>query len=420
MKGCLKMAKSKKKRTRGKYGEGSTYQMKNGKWAAAASLGIDDVTGKRRREVHTGFNTNEEAEAYIANMLDEKDLIEKPPVADIKAIDENTLVKDFVDEFLRRDINSNNNRTSRTRNNYENCMKHYKDNFSNKPIKSITAGDLKDFFQYIANTYSDSVVKKEFWLVKSLYIWAYEHEYINKNPFDSHYLKRPNSTKESIAIQSYSKEEHKSIMKALNDKKYLYIIIRFMWETGVRTEEAIALLWKDINFEEQYVHINRAITLEYMSDDNGHTHSKSVVGKTKTTKSNRVIGLSNELVRLLLEWKDEAPNVSKTKTSEEDFVFGNTRHERWGCSGLRTSLNRYLASHSEDLKKLRLHRIRHSSAMAMAKGGLPLIDIMNTLGHSKPDTTKVYFDLVADKVDTESLKKRIDCLHKAGIIDSEE
>lgn len=124
----------------------------------------------------------------------------------------------------------------------------------------------------------------------------------------------------------YNKTEYKAIpiekrnefIKSLNDHSFLKPLCFVMMFAGLRTGETLALQWKDIDFENKNIKVERAITIVPKFDSNGKLISrKTVIGDTKTICSKRVVPMPDILVYALKEYYD----LQKEKSSQYNFDF---------------------------------------------------------------------------------------------------
>ncbi len=92
----------------------------------------------------------------------------------------------------------------------------------------------------------------------------------------------------------------------------------------------------DVDFENSIIHIQRALTKETDWDAHGNKiTTRSILGPTKNPYSVRDLMVPEEVIQLLLDWKELVPQVSKTQFGEEDCIFGNRKESRWTYSGFR-------------------------------------------------------------------------------------
>ena len=68
----------------------------------------------------------------------------------------------------------------------------------------------------------------------------------------------------------------------------------FILNTGLRASEALALLWKDIDFEENTIDVNKTLAMVANRDENGNKMSgtKLIFQQPKTTSSKRILAMS--------------------------------------------------------------------------------------------------------------------------------
>lgn len=140
-----------KKNTRRPNGEGSVYQMKDGRFGTAFSLGKDE-SGKRLRHVETG-KTEQEAMDKMHLWLSKNGYLEEEKVV----INGQTTVQDFVEEFkvkaLRNSVRKDKDVVSDvTYYNYVCMLQPFVTAFAGKRICEVDAYALNKFFSGIKNS----------------------------------------------------------------------------------------------------------------------------------------------------------------------------------------------------------------------------------------------------------------------------
>lgn len=94
----------------------------------------------------------------------------------------------------------------------------------------------------------------------------------------------------------YTHKELNQFLECAKDSNLTtYTYFKLLASTGMRKSEALALLWKDINFKEGYININKTLA---RSEDN-HT----TVNKPKTQNSIRKVPLSDNIRSILEKYK---------------------------------------------------------------------------------------------------------------------
>lgn len=396
-----------KKNTRRPNGEGSVYQMKDGRFGTAFSLGKDE-SGKRLRHVETG-KTEQEAMDKMHLWLSKNGYLEEEKVV----INGQTTVQDFVEEFkvkaLRNSVRKDKDVVSDvTYYNYVCMLQPFVTAFAGKRICEVDAYALNKFFSGIKNSmvqgkyqYSKTSIGRMVLIIGRMFNRAVEKNYLDSNPMNDHDFKIPQSNKEEKSITALTNDEVDKLLNTLKSHNTLYPVVRFMLQTGVRTQEALALQWGDIDFDKKKVSIRRAFIKKIDFDDHGNkTTSKTVVGPTKSKSGTRTISVPDSLIVFLQGWRERAPAVSKAKTSDEDFVFGTVKGPSWTCDGFRSALNRYLKKSGSGIDRLRPHRLRHTVATKLSnQPGINAYHVMQLLGHNDTRTAEKYIDRQCEERD---------------------
>lgn len=181
----------------------------------------------------------------------------------------------------------------------------------------------------------------------------------------------PNEIKKEMEFWTY--EEFKKFISVEENLTYK-CLFKTLYFCGLRKGEARALNWKDIDFNNKSIRINKGLS------DNVNK-KKYIITSPKTLTSNRVLPMPKELLNDLTELKN---NVIKYKNFKEEwFVFGNA--VPLGDDAIRRRKNNdcKLAR----VKQIRLHDFRHSCASLLINNGADITLVAKYLGHSKIDET---------------------------------
>jgi integrase len=172
-------------------------------------------------------------------------------------------------------------------------------------------------------------------------------------------------------------EKKVELENRLREQKYrmLFTVAIF---TGARQGELLGLKWKDLDWENRQVHIQR-------------TYNHGRFFTPKTDNSNRKIDLGPNLMNKLREWRLASP------PSALDLIFPNVSGQPMDC---RNMVNRYFepALEKAELPIIRFHDLRHTFASLLIEQGENIKYIENQLGHSSPTVTlDVYAHLMKKK-----------------------
>ena len=181
----------------------------------------------------------------------------------------------------------------------------------------------------------------------------------------------PNEIKKEMNFFTY--EEFSSFIEQETELKYKSFF-EMLYYCGLRKGEANALTWKDIDFDNHTISINKSVTLKLKG-------VKWLITSPKTKTSTRILLLPKVLessLKLLYSEYSKYANFS-----EEWFVFG-------GIEPLKDTTIRDYKNKSCELSgviQIRIHDFRHSCASLLIKNGASITLIAKYLGHSNIATT---------------------------------
>lgn len=185
----------------------------------------------------------------------------------------------------------------------------------------------------------------------------------------------------NINVWSYS--EYKKFINSVKESIYKELF-DFMYFTGCRLGECLALTFNDINTNK--IFINKTISKEYIN-------GKRQITRPKTKKSIRTIHIDNFLKNEINELQ-KYYNKIYGSFQENYYIFG-------GINPLSpTTIERKKNYYCKiaKVKQIRLHDFRHSHASLLIENNIPISEISNRLGHSNINTTlSVYIHLIDNK-----------------------
>ena len=167
----------------------------------------------------------------------------------------------------------------------------------------------------------------------------------------------------------YSYKEFRKFIKYVDNNVYKQFF-NFMFFTGTRPGEAMALTFKDLD--------NRIISINKTIDEHGNRE----VNTPKTKTSNRIIAIDRKLYKDLIKLKNYYINTYDN-FSNDFYVFG-------GIKPLApTTINRHKikACKQANLEPIKLHEFRHSHATMLVERRLMIKEVSRRLGHSDTSIT---------------------------------
>lgn len=239
-----------------------------------------------------------------------------------------------------------------------------------------------------SNDYVSSIKSQ----LNSVFKYAYRMGYIKENPLDKvqiSYSKKDDAAREKIENKYLEKDEAEKLIKELYRRPSTYRVGRlaeFMYLTGCRIGEAVILTPED--FSEDFSNVSITGTIDY-----GDGFRAARKGPPKTLMSNRTINLTPRCIKLVEKSIEENKLDALTR---KDYLPGNyvfvTKN---GTPMIYSSFNRALVKAGERIglahKTLTSHIFRHTHVSLLAEKGVPLVAIMERVGHEDSDiTTKIY------------------------------
>ena len=257
-----------------------------------------------------------------------------------------------------------------------------KSKIGNHQIYSLTASDVQNYLDELAEECSYSTIKRQKILLSVTYGYA-EGNGIVKENFMSR-VKLPNKAnivkqeREHVFLTTEERKILEEEANRLNDSKVhngkigepLYGVtakaIILILHTGLRMGELIGLWWEDVDLEGKTIHIKR----------NAPT-TKREITTPKRKASIRTVPLDDTAYGIIKE-------LSENKCGE--FVF----HSKKGTMISRNDTDRTLkqmVKRSGLEKKPTLHDLRHTYASELIRNGVDMKTVSVVLGHADISTT---------------------------------
>lgn len=337
-----------------------------------------DWKGVRKKHEKRGFTTKKEALAY------EREFVAKT------SKDINMGFNTFVDIYMSEIKPQLKLSTYVTK---ENIIKtHIMSYFKNKSLSEISAMDILQWQNSLLSMsdandkgYSQTYLRTIQNQLNAIINHAVKYYDSPKNPCVANRKMGKSKAKEMLF---WTKEEYLKFSEEMKEKPVSYYAFQILYWTGIRCGELLALTRADVDLENKMLRINKTYQV---------IRGEEIVTSPKTEKSNRKIDLPEFLCHEMQDYFD-----SLYKLNRDSRIFEVTK------SYLHHEMDR--GSKKSDVKRIRLHDLRHSSCALLINLGYSPVQIAERLGHESISITERYSHLYPSV--QKDMAKRLDVAFK--------
>ncbi len=347
---------------------------------------------------------------YVVWLLDEngrrlkqvkrkcREELEKVIIAHYRKINVRHTVTDLYNEFIRYKADLvKPNTIQKYRSDWNRYFVTDKE-FVEKSYKSLKKTDIDSFLAGMVKTHKLSV--KAFGsacsLLRQMFIYAVDNDYIEDNPFRVKNSIKKNCTsmrRKPSEQETYTDEEicliceemERRFSNAPDNTAPLGVMLAF--EIGVRIGELMAINLADVDFDAHTVYIHSQLSADYdMSDlDNIRRNGYKIVDYTKTPHGVRIIPLTDRAIEII----NRVIRVNEQNGYEKDgFLFLNADGIQ-SPKAVEAQLRR--GCHHIGIRYRSPHKMRKTYASTLINHNVPITTVQTLLGHSEPSTTLRYY-----------------------------
>lgn len=340
---------------------GNLRKLPSGRWQASYT-GPDG----ERQKAETTFLTKGDAEQWLS--LKQAEIIEsrwKPPAP--KRVTET--FADYAARWLPDRRVKGEELKPRTRVEYQRLLDQLiLPTFGDRVLPEITQVDVKAWYATLDPT-KKTRRAHAYALLRTVLGSAVDDELIVANPAR---IKGAGATKRQRPIRPASIPELGLIMDNMPER-YRLMILLAAW-CALRFGEIAELRRKDVDLENQLLHITRGVTW---------VEGRAVVGDPKSEHGIRDVTIPPHLIPAIQAHSDEF-----AEPGPDGLLF----HARAGHHMLHSTLYDVYGPARERAGRpdLRFHDLRHSGAVLAAVAGATLAELMQRLGHGSPQMAMRY------------------------------
>lgn len=356
-----------------------------------AYLGTDSATGKRIRVTRQGFDTKKEASLALSRLKLE---VEEKGYKRSVRYKFSDAYKLWLDQYKNTVKESTLNKTIEIFDN------HILPLFGNLYLDKVTVV----FCQSAVNEWYTTLQKYKAVsnYVSRVFEYAISIGIVEINPVKkiSMPIKKVDVQEEKV-LNFYDKDELTHFFDCLKteNKPLQLALFRTLAFTGARKGEIIALQWKDINFMDNTININKTVSLGL--------NNALIIQTPKTKTSVRIISMDPQTMAVLKTWKKtQKENYFKlgfNTLNPTQLVFPSAKNTIMQPPKVGKYLDVIVSKHH--LKRITTHGFRHSHCSILFEAGASIKEVQDRLGHSDIQTTMNIYAHVSKKAKENTAEK---------------
>ena len=361
-----------------KYGTGTIFQTKDGRWKWQGYF-IDD-TGKKHRPTKT-FNTEAEALKFQAEQVAKTEVKKAMKSKDI------TLAECF--DLWKEAVKEGSVKISETtrKNTIQNFNKHLLPLLGHQQLNKLNVTTLKRYFTKLRKDGSSvKTVYNIYTDLKQVVKYAMKQGIIYEDPLSGFDIEKPKASGQVVNVMTFA--EYEAIVSNPENKKSYYLpAIMFLAETGLRVEE-LAIKKTDYHLTESgtaYIVINKSI-VRALTDDDKSTELR-LMDNVKNDASVRKVPL-NAFAQNAVE---NQLAYCKENEIRSPFIFCTTTGAMLYQRNLLRAL--HMMCENAGIPKRGLHSLRKLFINHTLRQGITPFDLAKVTGHSVQTMFKYYHDL---------------------------
>ena len=345
---------------------------KNEKWYISGKIKKDDGRYYSYTKLAQGCKLQKEAKEY--------ERLFRIQYQDIQVSVRNKTFKDLAKEMLDNETSI---KQSTKASNTERLHKVYPA-IGDKKINLITKDHLQKMIRDLEKEYSESYVEAIYSAVNKVFKYAITKDYIQINQLSK--VKRTidkDTVKEEK--QFWEPKDFERFIKEVDNPDYKAFYVFQFW-MGTRRGEALALQWKDIDFETNTVSIRKTVTKRIKGKDWALT-------TPKTKNSVRNITMPDIVISELHNLYDRQKEIYGF--NNDVFLFGYHRPmpEDYPRRYMEKLINEVNSKSDDKINRITIHEFRHSHASYLINNmsnQFTVYDIAKRLGDTVETLLKTY------------------------------
>ncbi len=275
-------------------------------------------------------------------------------------------------------------RDENTRRRYQSSIRNLVSFFPKARVAEISPRDIETFKQSrLASGAGPATVNRDLAVLRRMLKIAAQQRFIGETPFTSVEFLEERKYRRQPHVLTF--DQQNKILSVAPPRIRLLVVLGT--ETGMRTGEMLSLRWKDVDTENDVIHVRRS----------------------KTLAGIRAVPISGYCKAELLRWR----NLLGPEFSE--WIFPNLSNKRHPLQGGRRSW--VSALKKAGIPYFPIYNLRHTFASRLSAAGASPITVAQMLGHSSTGIVMTYAKAI-DEARRDAIRKLEEFrqLHTSGAL----
>lgn len=192
--------------------------------------------------------------------------------------------------------------------------------------------------------------------------------------------------------ESWSRSEVIKVLDAARDDSHLDLFLHLAISTGLRHGELLGLAWAQLDLESSTLTVSQTLREVRMFSDSGDPRLVMTINEPKTKASRRTLTIS-ESVREAVQRHKMHQSTKRLQAgkawSDSGLVFTTALGSPVSQANNLKMYKRFIDKNS--LRYIRIHDIRHTTAVLALEAGASLEWVSQALGHTGTEITKTVY-----------------------------
>ncbi len=251
--------------------------------------------------------------------------------------------------------------------------KHISPMLGNRKIQKIERREILNLQREISQGLSAGMCNGVLRTLKIILNDAVHDEIIQKSPADGVKALKETEKATETYHRALTEQEQKDFMREM-ESDYYYEFVALLLCTGMRSGEAAALAWSDIDYKQNVIHVTKTVTF--------NEDGTATIGSPKSQSGKRDIPLNDTIKRILSSQRKKPGNILPMNDNRVfASVYGGVVHNQAVNRAISGALSR-LEAQGKPIEHFTAHALRDTFATRyIEQGGSPQT-LKTILGHS--------------------------------------